>query len=170
MPPLIDLKGKRFGRLTVIDRLPTVNKRVMWLCKCDCGNETPVDSQNLRYGHTQSCGCIHRETLSKASTTHGNSKTRLYGIWNHMKTRCYRKSYHAFRHYGGRGIRICDEWRNNFDAFQDWAMSNGYEEHLSIDRINTDGNYSPDNCRWVTMADQNKNKRAKNGYKIKEDI
>lgn len=170
MPPLIDLKGKRFGRLIVVERIPISNKRTMWICKCDCGNEVSVDAYNLKSGHTQSCGCIHKEVTSRINKTHGLGNTRLYRIWNHMKTRCYRKSYHAFQHYGGRGIRVCDEWLHNFQSFYDWAMSNGYEENLSIDRIDTNGNYSPDNCRWATMADQNKNKRAKNGYKIKEDI
>ena len=168
MPPLRDLQGQRFGRLTVVYRLPTVNKRTMWLCECDCGNEVSVDAQNLHTGHTQRCGCLHREMLSEASTTHGKKDTRLYRIWNHMKTRCYRKSYHAFRHYGGRGIRVCDEWLHDFQAFYDWAMSHGYTDDLSIDRIDTNGNYSPDNCRWVTMAEQNKNKRAANGYKIQD--
>ena len=168
MPPLRDLRGQRFGRLTVVDQLPAINKRTMWLCKCDCGNEASVDAQNLHTGHTQSCGCLRRERLSKASTTHGKRNTRLYSIWNHMKTRCRTKSYHAFRHYGGRGIRVCDEWLNDFQAFYDWAMANGYRDDLSIDRIDSDGNYSPDNCRWSTMAEQNKNKRVANGYKIQD--
>ena len=84
-----------------------------------------------------------------------------------MKNRCYQKSYHAFRHYGGRGIIVCDEWRDNFQAFYVWAMANGYADNLSIDRIDVNGNYEPSNCRWVTMSEQNKNKRVKNGYKIK---
>lgn len=85
-----------------------------------------------------------------------------------MKTRCRTESYHAFRHYGGRGIRVCDEWLNDFQAFYDWAMANGYRDDLSIDRIDSNGNYSPDNCRWATMAEQNKNKRVANGYKIQD--
>ena len=96
------------------------------------------------------------------------TRTRLYRIWNCMHNRCYRKSYHAFNHYGGRGIEVCDEWLHDFQAFYDWAIANGYGDDLSIDRIDPNKNYSPDNCRWVTMAEQNKNKRAKNGFKIKE--
>lgn len=170
MPPLRDLTGNRFGRLTVISRLPSVNKRTMWLCKCDCGNEVSVDAGNLHSDNTQSCGCLQRDMTSRANKTHGLRGTRLYRIWDCMHTRCYRKSYHAFKHYGGRGIRICDEWINDFQAFYDWSMSHGYRDDLTIDRIDTDGNYCPENCRWVTMSEQNKNKRFKNGCKIKEDI
>lgn len=168
MPPLIDLTGKKFGRLTVIGRAPTVRNRTYWLCECDCGKRISVDGGNLRGGHTESCGCLQKERASQANTTHGMRGTRLYRIWNCMRNRCYRKSYHAYKHYGGRGIRVCPEW-NSFEPFRDWAMSYGYKDDLSIDRIDVNGNYSPENCRWVTMAYQNQNKRAKNGYKIKED-
>lgn len=165
---LIDLTGQRFHRFIVVKRMPPVNKRTMWLCKCDCGNEFIADSQNIRSGHTTSCGCFQRYATSKANLTHGKSKTRLYRIWQCMKNRCYRKSYHAFKHYGGRGISICCEWEHDFYAFYNWAISHGYSDDLSIDRIDANGNYCPENCRWVAMAEQNKNKRVKNGYKLKE--
>lgn len=165
---LINLSGKVFGRLTVLRRAEPVNKRTLWICKCKCGNEVIVEAYNLKTNHTQSCGCYQRESTSIANTTHGKRKTRLYRIWNDMKNRCYRKIYHAFHHYGGRGITICDEWLHDFQAFYDWAMANGYRDDLSIDRIDANGNYDPSNCRWVTMAEQNKNKRAENGCKIKE--
>ncbi len=165
---LIDLTGKVFGKLTVLQRDKTVNKRTKWLCKCECGNEISVEAYNLKTGHTQSCGCFQKEATSTASKTHGKTHTRLYRIWNCMKNRCYRKSYHAYNHYGGRGITVCDEWLNDFQAFHDWAIANGYNDGLSIDRIDVDKGYSPHNCRWVTMAEQNKNKRAENGCKIKE--
>lgn len=168
MPPLIDLTGQRFGRLVVIKREPTVNRHTIWLCECDCGKFVSVDAGNLRSNHTTSCGCFQREATSQSNRTHGKGHTRIWRIWECMKTRCYRKSYHAFRHYGGRGITICPEWKNDFQAFYDWAMANGYQDDLSIDRIDNDKGYSPDNCRWVTMAEQNNNKRAENGYKLKE--
>ena len=164
----VDLTGQAFGRLVVLQRAKTINKRTKWLCKCECGNEVLVESNNLKTGHTQSCGCFQREATSSANKTHGKRHTRLYSIWNCMKNRCYRKCFHAFHHYGGRGIKVCDEWLHNFQSFYDWAMANGYKDDLSIDRINPNGNYEPTNCRWVTMAEQNKNKRAENGYKIKE--
>ena len=165
---LIDLTGQRFGRLVVLQRAKTINKRTKWLCKCECGNEVVVEAYNLRVGHTQSCGCLQRAATSVANKTHGQGHTRLYRIWNNMKNRCYRKSYHAYNHYGGRGITICNEWLHDFQAFYDWAMANGYRDDLSIDRIDSNGNYCPKNCRWATMTEQNKNKRAKNGCKIKE--
>ena len=165
---LENLTGKVFGRLTVLQRAESVNKRTKWLCSCDCGNEIIVEAYNLKSGHTQSCGCWQREATSKANTTHGKRDTRLYRIWNCMKNRCYRKSYHAYEHYGGRGIRVCNEWLNNFQSFYDWSMANGYNDSLSIDRIDCNKGYNPKNCRCVTMAEQNKNKRAKNGCKIQE--
>lgn len=140
----------------------------MWLCRCECGKEIVVEAYNLKTGHTQSCGCLQREATSVANKTHGKRNTRLYRIWICMKNRCYRKNHDAYKHYGGRGIKVCDEWLHSFKAFNDWAMANGYRDDLSIDRIDTNKGYSPDNCRWATMAEQNKNKRAKNGYKIKE--
>ena len=165
---LIDLTGQKFGRLTVIRRGETVNKRTKWVCSCECGTEVTVEPYNLRTGHTGSCGCLQRDRTSKANMTHGMRKTRLYRIWYCMKNRCYQQSYHAFHHYGGRGIKVCDGWLHDFQAFYDWAMANGYRDDLTIDRIDSNGNYEPSNCRWTTMAEQNKNKRAKNGYRIKE--
>ncbi len=165
---LIDLTGQRFGRLTVLQRAETINKRTRWLCRCDCGEEIIVEAYNLKTGHTQSCGCFQKEAASSANTTHGMRNTRLYRIWSCMHNRCYQKSYHAYNHYGGRGITICAEWLHDFQAFHDWAIENGYKDNLSIDRIDNNKGYSPDNCRWATQKEQNKNKRAENGFKIKE--
>ena len=170
MPSFIDITGQRFGRLVVLRR--SAPKKgyhgAMWECLCDCGTVTIANGQNLKRGNTTSCGCYGREKRTDSVRTHGESGTRLHCIWKAMHTRCYNPNFFAYKHYGGRGIGICSEWAEDFQAFYDWAMSNGYEDNLTIDRINSNGNYSPDNCRWVTMTEQNKNKRAENGYKVKE--
>lgn len=171
MGRLIDLTGQRFGRLVVISKSAsnTSYHGAMWKCRCDCGNETIVNGGNLRSGNTTSCGCYHRER-QRAGKSHGMSKARLYRIWKAMHTRCYNKNFPAFQYYGGRGIQISEEWRSDFVSFHDWAMTHGYADNLTIDRIDTNGNYCPTNCRWVTMAEQNRNKRAPNGCKIMEEI
>lgn len=168
MPPLQDLTGMRFGRLTVLHRAPTVHKRTMWYCRCDCGSELIVGAGNLKAARTESCGCLQSERTSVANKTHGMHGTRLYRIWGCMHNRCHRKSYHAFKHYGGRGIKLCPEWDDHFEPFMEWALANGYGDDLTIDRIDSDGNYEPANCRWATMKEQNMNKRIKNGLKITE--
>ena len=165
-----DLTGQRFGRLTVLERAGSKRSGATWLCICDCGETKIVESHNLVSGNTKSCGCYMRQRQSESNKTHGRSGTRLHRIWKAMHTRCYNEKFFAFKHYGGRGIRICDEWLQDFPAFERWAVSHGYRDDLTIDRIDANGNYCPDNCRWVTMAEQNQNKRVANGYKIKEDI
>lgn len=146
----IDLTGERFGMLTVMERTENRGTTTMWLCQCDCGNSSVVSSQNIRLGRTKSCGC----QLVK----HGQKGTRLYNIWGGMKSRCYRKSHKWYERYGGRGITICEEWLHNFQAFYDWAIKNGYEEGLSIDRIDNDKNYEPSNCKWSNQTDQIRNR------------
>ena len=165
----IDHTGKRFGKLTVISRAedyvaPNGKHHVCWLCKCDCGNKITVDVCQLTNGHTQSCGCLRSEKASAVHTTHSGRYDRLYKVYANMKNRCYNANSNDYQYYGGRGIRICDEWLENYQAFKDWAYRNGYDDsarygECTIDRINVDGNYCPENCRWVNMSVQNKNKR-----------
>src|SRR4029077_5417475 len=121
-----------------------------------CGNETIVFVAYLRSGHTKSCGCLARETTSQRNFTHGEGHTRLYKIWGGIKQRCTNPEVAFFHRYGGRGVTLCAEW-HDFVPFRDWAISQGYADHLSIDRINNDGNYQPDNCRWVSQAAQMRN-------------
>lgn len=170
MGNFIDITGARYGKLVVIQREkpnPSYNG-AMWLCKCDCGNMTIANGQNLKSGNTSSCGCLGFEKRRRSATTHGKSGTRIHRIWKAMHTRCLNKNSIPYKYYGGRGITICDLWAQNFEAFYTWAIENGYSDTLTIDRIDNNKGYSPENCRWVTMAEQNQNKRATNGYKIKE--
>lgn len=163
-----DLTGQRFGRLTVVERAENgrcSGKAVTrWVCKCDCGNTIIVEGHSIKRGRTKSCGCLNTERrselLKERATTHGGCYTRLYHIYAHMKGRCYRQTDAKFRLYGGRGIKICDEWLADFAAFRTWALSNGYRDDLTIDRINPDGNYEPANCRWATLAEQSRNRRC----------
>lgn len=161
MPKRIDLSGQRFGRLTVIERAEnSKGGKAQWLCKCDCGNETIVAGDKLRKKHSKSCGCL-RSIITKASKTiHGGRKTRLYNIWSKIKERCYNPHSKSFSNYGGSGIAMYEEWRTDFTAFRDWALSNGYADNFSIDRININGNYEPSNCRWVDKTTQANNRKT----------
>jgi hypothetical protein len=157
----IDLTGQKFGRLTVLHYSHTIDQKAMWQCECECGNKPIIVAASLRSGHTKSCGCYKLEAAAIANTTHGLSgkKTRLYEIWIGMKARCFRKSHRAYKYYGGRGITVCQEWKDDFKAFYDWAFINGYEEDLSLDRIDVNGNYEPNNCKWATFLEQSRNKQ-----------
>lgn len=164
MSKALDLTNQTFGRLTVIKLHHVKNKyRRYWLCKCECGNETVVYVSNLTTGKTTSCGCYVRENIKNGiHMTHGLRNHRLYGIWVNMKTRCYNSKSPKYKRYGGRGIKICDEWLDNFMNFYNWSMDHGYKDDLSIDRINNDGNYEPSNCRWTTAKEQASNKSTTN--------
>lgn len=146
-----DVTGKRYGRLVAIERIG-VNKfgKAVWRCRCDCGQYSDVSIGNLTSGCTLSCGCLHKETFNRK--THGETNTRLYRIWCAMKDRCSRKGAINYKYYGGKGIRVCDEW-SSFQNFREWAIENGYSDNLTIDRIDSSADYRPDNCRWITLQE-----------------
>jgi hypothetical protein len=154
-----DLTGKRFGRLTVICRNGVNNHRaIIWSCLCDCGKTVDVIGSSLRSGHTKSCGCLHRDIKTK----HGEYDSRLYRVWNSMKQRCDNPNNHNYKWYGAKGIRVCGEWKE-FNGFRNWAVANGYDStaqirECTLDRISNNGDYEPSNCRWISMAEQNRNK------------
>ena len=160
-----NLVGQKFGRLTVVSRAPNDKYgKTMWNCVCDCGNikEKPVTSYSIKSGEVISCGCVKSERIKKENQKrikHGMTSTRLYRIWHSMKTRCYNPNDAHYKDYGSRGITICDEWKNDFIAFKQWATESGYSEKLSIDRKDNDKGYYPDNCRWTNIKVQANNRR-----------
>ena len=164
----LDLTGQRFGRLTAVSCTGIKqNGNYMWNCKCDCGKDVVVKADHLRRGDTQSCGCINAGRQKGIPRKHGcacnGNKERLYGVWSAMKNRCENPNHMHYKNYGGRGIKICPEW-HDFITFRNWAVSTGYDENApkgqcTIDRIDVNGNYYPDNCRWVDMKTQNGNRR-----------
>ncbi|MBQ3021944.1 MAG: hypothetical protein IJD91_01275 [Clostridia bacterium] len=155
----IDLTGQRFGRLIVLEFVPNEKRGSYWLCRCDCGNEKVIRGNCLITKHTESCGCLFLDVRKASTTTHGNSNSRLYSIWKNMKQRCNNPNASKYGTYGGRGICVCDEWLNNFPAFRTWALSHGYADNLSIDRIDNNKGYFPENCRWADNKTQCRNLR-----------
>lgn len=164
--------GEKHNRLTAI-RPATVEEieyRGYWMFACDCGKKVIAKAWTVSSGKQKSCGCYHREESSQRAkcqfTKHGLGGTRLYRIWKSMKTRCYNPESKSYKDYGGRGIGICDLWVSNFSAFYDWALSHGYTDELTIDRIDNEKGYSPENCRWLSQAGQALNKRTSKHYEF----
>ena len=168
MKKVKDLTGQRFGRLVVIGIDPDSVRKTYWYCRCDCGNTKKVRSDSLQSGRIRSCGCLKKEQDKenlindsiRKSSAYGEKvgTTRLYHIWSAMKGRCKNPHDARYHRYGGRGISVCEEWSEDFGSFRKWALENGYDDSLTIDRIDNDGCYEPSNCRWVTQKQQSNNR------------
>lgn len=157
-----DIIGQKFGRLRILEVITKKEdkNRKYYKCKCECGNVVIIRADSLKSGKTQSCGCLQKEKVTK----HNLYKSRIYRIWRHLKERCIYKKSKDYKNYGTRGISVCEEWKNSFEKFYIWSMKHGYTDNLTIDRKNVNGNYSPENCRWITFKEQSINKR--NNVKI----
>lgn len=156
----IDITGQVFGKLTVLEEAgQDVHKNYLWLCKCECGRLKTTRAASLNYGDTRSCGCLYGEYHTTHGDSHDKNRKRLYQTWANMKQRCSNPNSTQYSDYGGRGITVCEEW-TEYVPFKEWALANGYVDHLIIDRMDNNGNYSPDNCRFVTRSESNKNRRG----------
>ena len=181
MGNFVDLTGMKFNRLTVRNYFGRGRQnRALWLCECECGRTTVVNTSALKNGHTKSCGCLFIETSiaklpenvsgsNNPNYKHGGAGERLYHVWCDIKGRCYNSTRDNYERYGGKGIELCDEWLNDYDAFRKWSVANGYTEdstgkELSIDRIDATKGYSPDNCQWITFS-QNVSRRNEDYWK-----
>ncbi|WP_137744545.1 hypothetical protein [Robertmurraya siralis] len=158
-------RGDQVGKLIIIDlvKRDDLKYKYYYLCKCECGIIKEIRYDSLGRS-TFSCGCLNKEInkgrLGNATRTHGMSNTKLFAIWRDMKNRCYNQKVDRYVNYGGRGIKVCKEWKENFEPFMEWALAKGYKDGLSIDRIDVNGNYEPSNCRWITKEKQYRNKTS----------
>lgn len=155
----LDLLGKKFNKLVVIEYAGHKGKRNLWKCRCECGKIIECVTYLLTKNKVKSCGCLKSSRLLERNTKHNLRYSKIYNVWRCMKSRCYNPNIEAYKNYGGRGIKVCDEWKNDFLSFYNWSMNNGYSENLTIDRINNSKNYEPSNCRWVDRKTQNNNTR-----------
>lgn len=172
MGTYIDMTGERFGKVTVQKIAGrTKGKAILWQCKCDCGKIIYETRGNLLSGNVKSCGCERVRRIAQLNRTHGEShKTRIYRIWLNMKNRCNNAAGQDYDNYGGRGITVCEEWERDYVTFRDWALANGYDDKLSLDRIDNDKGYGPNNCRWATAKQQASNRRPRRWAKKPKTI
>ena len=170
-------EGQKYGKLSIIKEVSPIGNKKRILCKCDCGNIKEYSMDRVIHGRTQSCGCLRNEMFLTRRNNNGTSvypkeatDSKLYKIWNSMKCRCYTVSSGAYFKYGAKGIRMCDEWKNDFMAFYNWALANGYSDELTIDRIDYRGNYEPSNCRWADIRTQANNKSNVRKYEYNGEL
>lgn len=161
---ILQLAGRRYTKLTVLSQLDVRNGKRIWLCQCDCGNKVEVAGSDLQRGHKKSCGCYKREENANRLTKHGMKRTKFYGVWCGIKSRCNNKNHEYYHIYGGRGIKVCDRWQDFMNFYSD--MIEGYSEGLTVERLNVNGDYSPENCVWATNKEQGNNKRSNRVFTI----